>query len=343
MTRAVPLIAVCISLLPLFYVSTVQALPDTDYTVGCDLFSKGRYTEAAAKLASAFKAHPTNSGIAFAYARVAPCSVAVAIFTRCANDTTVPDSLRAASYKELGDYSFVHSAFKTAAEKYRLASSLRSEAQYRHCWALASAALHDVATARSLWQTITLEHGSDLALEAWYHLALIDMEESLYDSAFVKLETCGPPDTSRAWTVAAAAAKLECAVRLGKTKTAASLEKKLKPFEEHLLERDLLTLADLHSGIKKENPKSAKSVADNVENAGVYTLQVGAFGAIDNATGLQKKLEVSFDDVTVVPVTLGDQVFYRVRVGTFKSKETAEAFGNDSLKSAGIAFKAVTK
>lgn len=322
----------------------VYAATDTNYTAGMALLSKGNYDEAAKKLALAYKAKPSDARTAFAYAQVAPCSVSVAIFTGCAADTTAPDSLRAASYGQLGDYSFVHSAFKTAAEKYRMASSLRSEAYFRHRWAMAAAALHDLTTARSLWQTMTLEHGTDLALQAHYHLALIDMEEGVYDSAFIRLGKCGEPDSLHSWTVAASAAKLECAVKLGKTDAARSLEKKLKPFGELLLERDLLALTALRNEKKPAAAAAPAPQPDGLqdESAG-YTLQVGAFGSLDNATSLQKKLGTRFGKVTILPVTLSDQVFYRVRVGTFKSKEAAEVFGNDSLRAAGIAFKAVAK
>ena len=79
------------------------------------------------------------------------------------------------------------------------------------------------------------------------------------------------------------------------------------------------------------------------EEATRYTLQVGAFGSLDNATALQKRLGVRFREVSVRPVTLSEQVFYRVRIGTFNSKEAAEAFGADSLTSAGISYKAVVK
>jgi tetratricopeptide (TPR) repeat protein len=322
----------------------VSAAVDTNYTRGIQLYSGGNYEAAEKKLALAYKVKPKDAYVAFAYAMVAPCSLSVAIFTKCAADTTVPDSLRAAAYGQLGDYSFVHSAFKTAAEKYRRASSVRSEARYRHRWAMAAAALHDMATARSLWQTMILEHGTDLALQAYYHLALIDMEEGGYDSAYAKLGKCGEPDSTRSWTVAATAAKLECAIKLGKTDAAKKLEKKLKPYGELLLERDLPALSGLRSGKKTAAGTASSSRPDGPQaEQEEYTLQVGAFGSIDNATALQKKLGNTYGEVTILPVTLSDQVFYRVRVGVFKSKDAAEKFGNNSLATAGIAFKAVVK
>ncbi|MBN1307403.1 MAG: SPOR domain-containing protein [Chitinispirillaceae bacterium] len=320
---------------------TWAAAADTDHTAGVKLLDEGRYKEAAQRLAKAYRSHPSDCRIAFDYARVAPCSLAVAIYTKCSGDTTVPDSLRAASYGMLGDYSFVHSAFKTAAERYRLASTIRSDPYYRHRWALAAAALHDVTTARSLWHTITLDHGTLLALEAHYRIGLLDMDAGHYDSAFQRFSRTGELDAARPWTIAATAAKLECAIKLGRADSAKVLEKRLQPFGDRLLEKDLLTLAALRT---EEKAPAAPAPSDGETSDGAaYTLQVGAFGSLDNATSLQKRLEQRFGEVSILPVTLSDQVFYRVRIGTFQSKSAAEAYGGDSLTPAGIAFKAVAK
>ncbi|MBN1576956.1 MAG: SPOR domain-containing protein [Chitinispirillaceae bacterium] len=334
-------LAVAEVLLGVVLAGTSGAVADADHIAGVKLLEKGSYMEAAKRLGQAYRSHPSDCRIASDYARVAPCSLSVAIYTRCATDTTVPDSLRAASYGQLGDYSFVHSAFKTAAEKYRLASTIRSDPYYRHRWALAAAALHDIKTARSLWHTITLDHGTLLALEAHYRIGLIDMEEGLYDSAFQRFCRAGGIDAARSWTIAATAAKLECAIKLGKADSVKALEKRLQPFGEQLLERDLLDLASLRTEKKTAGAPADAPVPSGDETA--YTLQVGAFGSLDNATNLQKRLEQRFREVSILPVTLSDKVFYRVRIGAFKSKAAAEAYGGDSLAPAGITFKAVPR
>ena len=314
----------------------------TDYTAGVTFLNERNYVEAEKKLAAAFKAHPSDLTIALTYARLAPCSLAIDIFSQCATNEKAPDSLRAAAYVQLGDYSFVHSAFKTAAERYRRAAALQSLSEYRHRWALAAAALDDMKTARSLWHTITLDRGTDLALEAQYHIGLLDMEELQYDSAFVRFDKVGKIDTTKSWTVAAAAAQLECAIKLEKKKTIAKLEKELKPFSDRLLERDLVKLASLRTEKKSSGVQNTKPAAPS-NQATLYTLQVGAFGSLDNATNLQNKLSKRFGSVTILPVTLSDQVFYRVRIGSFDNKDEAEAFGTDSLTPAGISYKAVVK
>jgi tetratricopeptide (TPR) repeat protein len=319
------------------------AAPDADHAAGVKLLREGDYRGALKKLEKACRAHPDDARIAFDYARVAPCSAAAAVYTKLSGDPKTPDSLRAASYKQLGDYSFVHSAFKTAAEKYRLASTVIDVPAYRHLQAFACAAMHDTASARTLWLDLTSASGSDYAIEAQYHLGLLDMKAGAFDSALKKLTLAGAIDTTRSWTIAAAAAKLECALRLGRKDSMAVFEKKLQPYRERLLEKDLLDLAGVQTGKKPATVTAAPAPEATTSDSAVYTLQVGAFGSLDNAAGLQQRLATRFGEVAVLPVTLSEQVFYRVRIGTFKSKADAEAFGNDSLAPEGIAFKAVVK
>ncbi len=333
--------AVMVAVLQAAVPGAVTATKDTNHAAGMKLYSEGHLEEASLRLEKAYRSHPHNCRIAFDYALAAPCSVAVDLFERCSSDTSCPDSLRAASFAQLGDYSYVHSAFKTAAERYRLASKLRSDPLYRHRWALAAMALHDRQTARSLWHTITLDHGTEQAYEAHYHLGLLDMEDGHHDSAFQRFSKSGPFDTTRSWTIAATAAKLECALRLGKQDSAKVLERLLLPVKERLLERDLLKLAALSS--EKQPPGPPSSGKDPNPRGIAFTLQVGAFGSLDNASGLQARLVSRFEDVTILPVTLSDQLFYRVRVGTFSSREVAEAFGAEKLAKEGIPFKAVEK
>ena len=158
-----------------------------------------------------------------------------------------------------------------------------------------------------------------------------------------KLSLVGEIDSTRSWTIAAAAAKLECALRLGRKDSIKIFEKKLQPYRERLLENDVLDLAGVQNSKKPTAVAATPAREAETSDGAEYTLQVGAFGSLDNAASLQQRLSTRFGEVAVLPVTLSEQVFYRVRIGTFKSKADADAFGNDSLTPEGIAFKAVVK
>ena len=77
-------------------------------------------------------------------------------------------------------------------------------------------------------------------------------------------------------------------------------------------------------------PSSAKvaDVSDRAERRhggnSEWTVQVGVFGSVDQAVGLKRGLDQKGIGAQVVPTVNGDgQVRYRVRVGTFHSREEA--------------------
>ncbi|MCX7726424.1 MAG: SPOR domain-containing protein [Chitinispirillaceae bacterium] len=332
-----------------FFIWNLKAenVSDKDYAEGLRLFAEGEYEKAEKSLEKAYRNSPKNYRIAFDYAKISSsCSVSVAILTNLTNDKETPDSIKAEAFKMLGDYSFAHSAFKTAAEKYQKASSIvSSNPQYLHLWALSSLAAGDTAKAKSIWHTLTLEYGTEKSLMAHYYLGLLYIKYENYDSAFSHLVKCGSLNPEKGWTIAATAAKLECAAKLNKNDSVKIYEKQLQPFKDNLLERDRVDFV-LMQNADKTNSKKEKvsSLSTSKEDTSIiYTLQVGAFSNLENAVSLQKKLEQKFQDVTVLPVTFSDRVFYRVRVGSFKSKEEAEQFGKKNFDGSGISCKAVVK
>ena len=57
--------------------------------------------------------------------------------------------------------------------------------------------------------------------------------------------------------------------------------------------------------------------------SGNFTFQVGAFIIRENAERLKRKLNEQFKNAHITIYDRGDQIFYRVRVGTFKTLEDA--------------------
>jgi len=302
-----------------------------------------------ARTEAAWKASPNDIKKQYAYALVAPCSVSVALFTAIAGNSRAPDSLLAEAYRQLGDYSFVYSAFKTAAEKYAKALSVVAKPEYRYLRAKALLALGDSAVIGCI-DTLLMDNNGDLSNKARYLKAQHYMHRSRFDSAFSVLAFTRTIDSTKPYYASALAAKLECALRIGKADDVAALKNALAPWEGRLLEMGRLN--QLSSGVTSQKAlrvASEKSLRNEsatvegvVENA-TFTLQVGAFGSLENATVLQKKMEALFHDVSVLPVSMAESVIYRVRVGSFKSTYEAEAFGNDSLTSAGVQFRVVAR
>jgi len=293
----------------------------------------------AVSLEKAWKASPQDPHSQYSYAMVAPCSLSVALFTVISTNSKAPDSLRAKAYRQLGDYSFVHSAFKTAAAKYAQANALSANAEYVFLQARAFAALGDTAVWVCL-QKLSADSSAEFTGKAKVLEASVLMKENEYDSAFKVLSHLGTGDTAKPFYVEALAMKRECALRTGRNSEASALAQKLSPVETTLLEGNRLhhMPVSVAAGGQRQNSAEQQD-ADSEE----FTLQVGAFSSVDNATALQKKLEKSFNDVTVLPATMAETVVYRVRVGSFKTKYEADVFGNDSLASAGYNFRSVVK
>jgi cell division protein FtsN len=90
-----------------------------------------------------------------------------------------------------------------------------------------------------------------------------------------------------------------------------------------------------------ESKKRPDTVETHGSAAGRYYLQVGAFAAVENAQGLKNELSRRFSKVSVTTGASGGRQVFRVRVGAFVSKETAQAFGDSALVKKGMTFRVV--
>ena len=57
--------------------------------------------------------------------------------------------------------------------------------------------------------------------------------------------------------------------------------------------------------------------------SGNFTFQVGAFSNRENAERLKRKLDEQYKNAHITRYDRGDKIFYRVRVGAFKTLEDA--------------------
>ena len=298
-------------------------------------------------LESAYRKNPSDLSAKMAYAGVAPCSTASILYKEVAEGKTVPDSVRAEAFCRLGDLSYTSKEYPRAVEFYRNAAKINSKPVYRHYWALASLASGEIEAAQSLWHTLSLEYGDEHSQMAQYYMGLLQMKKGDYGSAYSCFLKTGAVSPEKPWSVASLAGKLECAERLGMSDKAKDYKEQLKPYRQNLLEKDLLQLSSNAVSLKTENDSAKKEPAaqDSTVRSSRegFTLQVGAFGSPENAENLQKRLSKRYTDVTVLPVSLGEQVFYRVRIGTFPTKEAAEKFASDSLAKTELNYRVVEK
>jgi len=68
------------------------------------------------------------------------------------------------------------------------------------------------------------------------------------------------------------------------------------------------------------------SPMSSVPYKGPFTIQVGSFKEKSNAERLKKGLKIRYSKVYLTTVYINDEKFYRVRVGSFNSRELAYSF-----------------
>ncbi len=70
-----------------------------------------------------------------------------------------------------------------------------------------------------------------------------------------------------------------------------------------------------------DSPQPVQSIPASLN----YTIQIGSFLERTNAQQLRERVAGFFSDVTIVPLSSKDTIYYRVRLGTFADRNAAEA------------------
>jgi hypothetical protein len=180
-------------------------------------------------------------------------------------------------------------------------------------------------------------------------MGLLNLKQKKYQDALICFSKAGIPAANHPWAVAAISGRIECAKKLGLNEKVLQFEKQLDPYRDLMLETNFTTTAQLTPAQKAAEPAptSKANISDTVsekpDSLKQYTLQVGAFGSKENAQALEQKIKNKFAGVSIVQFIVDDKTFYRVWIGTFKSKPEAEAFGTDSLTKNGLSFRVVEK
>lgn len=84
-------------------------------------------------------------------------------------------------------------------------------------------------------------------------------------------------------------------------------------------------------------------MVDDSPDAVVYTLQVGSFGTKENAQKRLKDLAGDFKDAYIQQAEVKGTTYFRVRIGSFASKEEAMEYAEQKLRPQGINFSVLRK
>jgi cell division septation protein DedD len=232
----------------------------------------------------------------------------------------LPGWVRAKSLKLLGDQQFIKADYKKSADFYRQASAFDNSSVYKFVYALALAADGQTGAARDILGAIAGD-GAD----------------AMSGEASLLLQEIAP--VAKNESVAAVPVQQAAAV---------NLVNNVPPPVEPAVKSDNkqnTTLYNSQVASSNQQTMQVQQVATNnpQQKITLYTVQVGAFGSVENAENLHKKLSATYSDITISPTTSGDQTLYRVRIGTFENRDDAVAFADKLITTAGLSARVFEK
>jgi hypothetical protein len=97
------------------------------------------------------------------------------------------------------------------------------------------------------------------------------------------------------------------------------------------------------SDIEVTDERAVVTPQPAIDTAGGFTIQVGSFSSNANAQKLKERLSKDFSDICIRKARIGLRSFYRVRIGSFTTREQAQAYADRYLAGRDISYKAVPK
>jgi tetratricopeptide (TPR) repeat protein len=247
------------------------------------------------------------------------------------------------SLMRLGDRCFVEADYPCASRNYRQAGALSSRVELRVRLGVALTAEGSYTAADSTFALLRAEPGRQ-RMAAFYlgnvHYARSDFEAALNDYT----AALAVPDTA-CWYAAALAGRAICADRLGYVSMAGQYRRELERRFPGSLEKKLFARGFAPFGSDSSrtfaSPLPGAPPTATTDAGKPFTVQVGSFATIENATRMQEKLLKEFDSVLVSAGQVEARTFYRVRMGSFASEEDAAAFAKNRLAPRGIDYKVI--
>ena len=232
-----------------------------------------------------------------------------------------PGWVRAKSLKLLGDHQFIKADYRRAADFYLQASKFDNASLYRYLYALALAADGQTGAARDILGAIA-EDGADI----------MSGEASLLSREIAP--TGQPPEPS------AKSDNKHNATLHNQQATTSNSQGKTPEISQNIQGDDKKNVDNKHIATPQNQQAATGSPQEKITH---YTVQVGAFGSVENAENLYKKLSTTYSDITISPTTSGGQTLYRVRIGTFQNREDAAAFADKLITTAGLSARVFEK
>ncbi|MGB7569771.1 MAG: SPOR domain-containing protein [Chitinivibrionales bacterium] len=307
------------------------------------MVEKSEFDSARACLQKAILKKPSDPNIQITLAKLTSNAAAArASYKKLAALTSNPDSVRADAYYHLACMSYMMANYAKAESYCGAACNLDKRASYVDLYALCAMRNKRDSLAQALLQGV-LSGDSSSGTTRLYLGSLLYERKEYAQALAVFDEVVNQPDSAQ-WSSAALALKFACYAHAGEKQKAINMEALLEE-KKGLLETSLVDEAKklmAQTGLlsSKDTADGSSDTAQKVvEDKNAYYLQVGAFGALENAQALSAELKRFCANVATVAAISNNKNIYRVRIGSFGSKESAQAFGDSVLAKKNIAFR----
>lgn len=317
------------------------------------LLQSGDYAQARSLSEKAYKENPSDPATMLLYAKTMRDALpALDLYKKIAADTLFPDTLRNEAFFRLGCAAYMKSAYQKAGRYLKKAApALENQTAFA---ARCLNAVHDTADS-SFSSRLSLQAADTSSFSgkmSCYFLALCSFAKKDYAVSLKHFYASVGASDSLPWACGAYAGAYYSALSLGRSEESASILAHLKRVYPQYLEKAQLSKAKpgAPAPVKnepaagpapEESARKAVPAAKPLVRKAVFSLQVGAFGSADNAGALKAELGKRYSPVSVVAAIVGEKPIYRVRVGVFDAKESAQTFGDTALLKRGLKFRIV--
>jgi cell division septation protein DedD len=252
-----------------------------------------------------------------------------------------PGWVRAKSLKLLGDHQFMKADYKKSADFYRQASKFDNSSMYKFVYALALAADGQTGAAREILGAIVGDGADVMSGEASLLLQEIAPAGQPPIPPAPLAEPSVKSDNKQNTTLYNSQATSSNSQ--GKTPEISQNVPNADPKSIDNKQNATVQVQQATSSNQQTVQVQQVATSNPQQKVTLYTVQVGAFGSVENAENLYKKLSSTYSDITISPTTSGDQTLYRVRIGTFENRDDAAAFADKLITTAGLSARVFEK
>lgn len=318
------------------------------------LLCKGDFLSARTLSEKAHAEDPADWELALLYGRsLADADTALALYKKIARNKSAPDSIRSQSYFLLGCAAYLRGN-TTKASGY-FADAQGTWGGVRSIEARTRSAILNPADSVSLeaLEKQAADTVSGAGTMANFYLGIFYYVHKDFGRALPRFTTATSLSDSVPWACPSRAGAYVCAVSLSRAQEAAAILAHIKSTFPAYLEHSMVVAATSRKSVAKKDPLSVKDTTawlpadsfalapEGAPGKTVFSLQVGAFGTLENAHALTTSLAGQFPSVTIAAGNTGNKPVFRVRIGAFESRKSAQAFGDSALTKKGMTFRIV--